>query len=1106
MIEKIAHISDVHIRKNPDRNQEYYLVFDELYESLKINKPDRIVLTGDIVNDYIDLQGEQLILLSDFFENLAKLADKVIVMRGNHDYQKKNINRVDSIEAVLKTIKNNKIVYYNETGFYDDENVTWAVWKHGDKKISPWKLKSKKYNKENTVIDLFHNTVNGCVNNSNYEFKSSKYVSIKDLKGDYSFLGHIHKQQFLDKNKTKAYPSSLIAQKYDEGDDNFHGYIMWDIKNKNNELIPIKNKKFSFKNVIVNSFTDFDDLDIDIDDPTENMRVRIIWRTLPYIKSNENIITIKNYLKNKYDNILSISNKEEFLEDDKISIIDDEVIKDINNVEVQENVFREYLETIGVEDEIINEVLKINDEIDEKIETQEFTNIEWDIVRFGAENFMSYKKFDIDWYDKNGIYQINGKNTGGKTNILKSIPYTAYGKTPETETPEKFGDLRYINNRIDADFCNAYLILEANAEFYGLKRETIIDRKKNGEIKNVSSDLFYYKLSSPYDQLTDEHSIENLTDKDKNKTKSLINKIIGDYDNFMRVVFTTSDTLNGILSNNMSKFIDSLLFDSGLDIFDKKLTEFKKYQKNKRDNVPRINCDINSTDAKISNYIKNNEELTSKIDKYNKDIDQTKENIIKGNKFIDEISNKLYEIDESLYNLDIEDVKNKINISKNNLKDLNTYISRENKKMDGLVEKYDEDRYNELEKKIENFKENINSEKIIKNNKLNEKSNIEHSIQLLNGDIFKLKNEGVVLKEEFEKFKNSPICPTCNQKIVGDEHKDIYQKTLNDKKSKIIEIANKIKSIQNVDIVEKNDKLKEINKNIEDVEGKIVDLNLQMDNDLKELGILTNNKNDVLKRKEIMSNIENSKLKIEIEENKINNLNNQKESFNNNLKMIDENKKNNKILSKARDRMTLLNDELLLLNDKVSECKNDLKNNNNKIKELRDLIKDFKLQQKNDKIEELYKKCVHRDGIPRQMLSNYIIPKINEVLKDQLNDMNFIVWLDENDFKPKLTYKNNSKSTINAIGSSGKERTFSSLSLKQALININKKSKPKIFLLDEVTGKLVDESVEEFISFIKNISNRVNKLVIIEHTHEIEPDYIIDVVKDEYDVSSLSIL
>lgn len=94
-ISRIAHLSDIHIRKTPTRNEEYQKVFDNLIKSLTEKKPDRIVIVGDLVHDYLDLQGEQLIMANNFLIALSKIAP-VRITRGNHDCRKKNLKRVDS--------------------------------------------------------------------------------------------------------------------------------------------------------------------------------------------------------------------------------------------------------------------------------------------------------------------------------------------------------------------------------------------------------------------------------------------------------------------------------------------------------------------------------------------------------------------------------------------------------------------------------------------------------------------------------------------------------------------------------------------------------------------------------------------------------------------------------------------------------------------------------------------------------------------------------------------------------------------------------------------------------------------------------------------------
>lgn len=202
MIKLVAHISDIHIRKSPTRHKEYREVFSRLEKSLRENKPDRIVIVGDLQHDYIDMQGEQIILAGEFLNMLASIA-KTIIVRGNHDILKKALKRTDSIEAIIKTINNPNIVYYNETGIYEDENVNWVVWKHGEKKNNPWEL-DLDYKLENISIDLFHDPINGAISSTGKEFHERIYRDIKQFKGDIGMFGDIHKMQYLDRKKNKS--------------------------------------------------------------------------------------------------------------------------------------------------------------------------------------------------------------------------------------------------------------------------------------------------------------------------------------------------------------------------------------------------------------------------------------------------------------------------------------------------------------------------------------------------------------------------------------------------------------------------------------------------------------------------------------------------------------------------------------------------------------------------------------------------------------------------------------------------------------------------------------------------------------------------------------
>ena len=290
MINKIAHLADIHIRKTPTRNDEYQQVFDRTIKSLTTDKPDRIVIVGDLVHDYLDLQGEQLIMAHNFLRDLAAIAP-VRITRGNHDCRKKNLKRVDSIKAIVATVGDVDVVYYDKTGFYTDDNITWAVWHHGEKNNNPWRKKEGKEILKNPAhyftIDLFHDPITGCRSTTDFEMKSKSYYKISDFKGDLSLFGDIHKKQYLDDADTKAYCSSLIEQDITEGDDAFHGYLLWDVSDRSRKEVSIYND-YTHHNIKITPYTDFDDLDFEIENPTKHMWVRFVWCTLPATRNKEN--------------------------------------------------------------------------------------------------------------------------------------------------------------------------------------------------------------------------------------------------------------------------------------------------------------------------------------------------------------------------------------------------------------------------------------------------------------------------------------------------------------------------------------------------------------------------------------------------------------------------------------------------------------------------------------------------------------------------------------------------------------------------------------------------------------------------------------------------
>mgnify|MGYP000860170468 FL=1 len=1113
MISKIAHLADIHIRKTPTRNEEYQLVFNNLIKSLQTQNPDRIVIVGDLVHDYLDLQGEQLIMAHELLTALSKIAP-VRITRGNHDCRKKNLKRVDSVKAIVKTLNNPDVIYYDKTGFYGDDNLVWAVWHHGDMKNNPWKTKKIKIiggdnvgveildASQLTIIDLFHDPVNGCKSTTGFDMKSKSLYKISDFKGTFSMFGDIHKAQFLDSAQTKAYCGSLIAQDFSEGDDNFHGYFMWDIENKVADPMQIKND-WSFKNIKITPFTDFNDLDFEIENPTKFMRVRFVWGTLPETRNKENERKTVEFTKSKYKNIV-ISHKNEFLENEKIEVNENVTLENVTTKAVQHEIFKEFLQKIGTEEEIINDVVALDEEILNEIDLSDDAGGEWNIVKFGGENFMSYANLEVDWREMEGLFQITGKNTAGKTTIMKLLTYVLFSKTLETETRMKYGDMRFINNRNGANFCEAYLVIESGGEYFGIKRKTEITKTRSGEVNGAPTTLSYYALATPDEEMTEDNILEKLDEDRRIKTQKRIESIIGSYENFMRIVMTTSDTLNRILSNDMAIFIDSLLYDSGLDIFDKKLEGLKAYQKRVNEKS-RISCNVEETtlqNTTLNNEIRILEEEIANIETIK--LPDVQERIRKGREYIETLTKKLFKIDPEIYTLDVNKTKEDIGTHQKEIDDLKARKSVIEESIVPLKETYDEIKLKELTDKKEVHKTNEYNFKLdIKSNEQDIRD-AEHQLEIINGEILRLKEEGAKYKKEIAETKSSKVCSQCGQEINKPEHLEHIANVVKAKEKLMFEVADKI-TIKTASKVQPQGIIDTKKKENEEILKKIEKASLEMEEILKEIGILTNDKNDVEKRKELQTELNQIPTKIQVEELQITMLQQKIDNHENSLKQIEENQKIEKGIAAAKLKITELETEEAGEKENVLIRKTSIGEKQIRIKNNELLITEFKIQEHRDMIMNLYKKCVHRDGIPRQMLANYIIPKINLTLQNILVVAPFKVWLDVDDLRPKLAYNDRPTAIIDCISASGKERTFSSVVLKFALNQINVKAKPTIFLLDEVMGKLDESSVEEFIEILQMIKKNMKKVLVIEHNHEINPDYLINVELNEDGISSVAI-
>lgn len=1171
MINKVVHLADIHIRKSLKRHSEYKLVLQRTIDSIKKDNPDRIVIVGDIYHDFIDIEGEALVIATWFIKELSKIA-QVIITRGNHDFMKKNQKRYDVVKTITEMINEPNILYLEETGFFVDDNIVWTVWHHPDKQ-GPWKTINHKKEEEKTYIDLFHDPVKSCMTPLGWPLEKGVHITIDDFEGDIGMFGDIHLQQNMDGDCKKAYSGSLIQQSFDEKIDG-HGYLLWDISEQTYELIEIEND-YRHIEIVINGDIDYDKLDIKLDKTFPNMYFKVKWFDTRSNIHRINQSKIREYLKDNY-NPIDIKWDKNILKNSEMQV-DDELRKNINEAETQRKVFREYLTELGYDDKYIEEVLSLDDTITNRLPVKESEFSDYQIEALWLDNFKSYDENNlINWKDNNGIIQITGENQAGKTTILDGICYVLFGKTLSTLKKQKHGDSRFINNKNNLDYCSGWIVLKINEKRFLLKRST--GRKMHSVEKRVTSVTTEFHIYDLIDLNIDEITLETIEKLDVNDsitgerfldTQKEIEKSIGVFEDFIRVVLVNADNLNDLLSINRSDFIDTVMRYAGYTIFENKLEEFKEYKKEQSRKVEKIVLDLDEEyttiktfkdDIKVlENDIKENEDsidlkqiekkkeesnkedLLRNLIKVSEDIEnfdptKSQEKIYFINDKIKSRENIIVDLEKQIFNLTSDEDIEKY---RNDIKKLEDTIEKEDEKRNSIREelsKYLSEKQTKESNIVLEEKDKNSTISTIENKIKGELSETNIKISSLNNEVSYVINGAKKLKKEIDELESSKVCTMCDQTLKEDSINKIKESidkkknelsllkdnhTSKSKEIKELESNKKIleeslKDISSSDEVkminEKFNNSKDIiNNDIDKINNKIKDKESLV---LESNSLVTDIKNKITDFKVL---IEDSSKKIDLKQTiqsnniKIDQYNlNIKEELSN-IKLFEANKKSLEHNKKINDSIKDINfriDEFTVFIDNLNNKLNVLNNDKNyKIKEIEN--KEVRIEKyiKQVTLEETYKiyqKCIHRDGIPTMLLRRSV-DVINDEMSTILQDQDYICYFDE-DLNLMMSHLNKLSMSQNAIESSGKERTFIALALKLALREINNTSRPNLILLDELMGKLINESVEQFITMLDRIKENIDKVVIIEHNHVINFDWQIHVTKNEKGISKCELI
>jgi len=199
-----------------------------------------------------------------------------------------------------------------------------------------------------------------------------------------------------------------------------------------------------------------------------------------------------------------------------------------------------------------------------------------------------------------------------------------------------------------------------------------------------------------------------------------------------------------------------------------------------------------------------------------------------------------------------------------------------------------------------------------------------------------------------------------------------------------------------------------------------------------------------------------------------------------------------KELEERIESYTFLQDQaralLTQLEVKISHCTQDADTYNTAFLRLRDLEKQLK-------VASVYLKATHRDGIPYQVILNYL-PVINFEVNNILSDIvDFTIYItpDQTDRKALqiyVSYKDGEERQIDVA--SGMERMLSSLALRAALIKISKLPKPSIWIIDEGFGTLDKDNLQSMRHLFHKLKTMFSNIMIISHVTQLR-----DIVDNE---------
>jgi DNA repair exonuclease SbcCD ATPase subunit/DNA repair exonuclease SbcCD nuclease subunit len=1049
-LSKIIHVADIHLRLLK-RHKEYKDVFDRFEKMLEKEKPDAIVVAGDIFHNKVTLSPEAFGLGKYFLNRIASIAPVHMIV-GNHDCIVNQPGRMDALSPLLSgTTFANPVHLYKESGIYYDDasKVAFGVFAINDEENFPYEIKDR--HEDYTYVALFHGALNNAQTDVHYTLKTKHTVK---MFSEYhiAMLGDIHKQQYL--SPRVAYSGSLIQQNFGESLDK--GYMIWDTETGESKFVKVPNE-YGYYTIRIKE-KEFDRVgSIDISDAPKKPYVRLLVEGSSY--NQVSLQNIASVFKEKL-NPTSMSVEVDVASNAVDMDVKDLEIENVTQLSVQQKLIRSWFAESGLSDEDLDKLVTIHTELFNTSIDDESRNrgINWDVHRMSFTNTFSYgRDNNIDFDSLNGLVGIFAPNASGKSALLGTLLNGLFNSSDRVSR-NNIADLINVNE----DDASVEIHFTVDNRKLVLKRQIV--RQKNDRSKAKTIIGFWEVIAGERIPLAGDASI--------NETEKIIRSMLGFYEDHRLTTFGMQDDLTSFIDQNQSGRKEKLSRFLGLDIIDQLYLSIKA----ECDALKRLMKQYKEHDYNsiYKNYVDQREKLSDEIS----DAGILKERMIAQ---IQSINEKVAEYKQSLKDVDnnnfvkadilgsIEQIKLEIDTAKSEIEDgegevkwLQNDIEQSKKEL----RKYDPDTLTNNLRELSRAREQL--------------SNIGNSIVMMRKDV-KTAERAASTLQKHDWFEENELCKKCTFLSDAFKARDSVENILVQ-----IDISEK----QHIDVKKDIDKYAEAEKEY----GRLEKLFNDVKSSDREMEITK------LKLENLKQSIKHLRSELVIKKSEL-------DQYNKDIKSIEFNKKVQIEIDTIASTLQTFDKQLSSVDNLINTKSVELGSLNQKTEDLGNSIAQLSEIEESFRLSSLLKEALSKDGIQINIIKK-VIPRINMELRKILNNVTEFDVILEIDDKSDINIIIDDGHGRRALDlGSGMEKSTGSIALRAAIANVSLIPRCNLFIIDEGFGKLDSDNLNNMNMLLGYLKSIFKTVIIISHVAEMQDicDHIITMEKDEEGYSKLKI-